>query len=323
MKNDCAIVRDLLPLYVDGVASEASSELVKKHLADCDDCLGVFRTMSDEETVRNLTEEKNEIITRQARFFKRRSALAGGIIAAILLVPILICLIVNLASGSGLNWFFIVLASLMTAASLTVVPLMLPANKGLWTLASFTGSLLLLLGICCLYSGGRWFFVAGSSSVFGLALFFLPFAVYSKPLAGLLGNRKGLAVMTALTVFYAGMMTSIGCYIKNTDFFRVAGSISAPFILYAWLMFLTIRYAWKRGWLKAAICTALTGLCMFFAAPMISALLGAGMSIPGFEPFVWNNATLNGNILWIALLGSLLLAAVFTLIAILSWRKKK
>jgi len=37
-KSECQIIRDLIPLYADGVASEASLRLVEGHLAGCDQC---------------------------------------------------------------------------------------------------------------------------------------------------------------------------------------------------------------------------------------------------------------------------------------------
>ncbi len=37
-KYECEIIQDLLPLYADGVASEASLEIVERHLAECASC---------------------------------------------------------------------------------------------------------------------------------------------------------------------------------------------------------------------------------------------------------------------------------------------
>ncbi len=36
--NKCAVVKDLLPLYADGVCSEESKKFVSEHLHECDDC---------------------------------------------------------------------------------------------------------------------------------------------------------------------------------------------------------------------------------------------------------------------------------------------
>ena len=38
MDFDCDLIRDLLPLYLDGVCSDASRRAVKAHLAGCADC---------------------------------------------------------------------------------------------------------------------------------------------------------------------------------------------------------------------------------------------------------------------------------------------
>ncbi len=38
MKVSCEIIKDLLPLYFDGVCSAQSKQLVDEHLSDCVDC---------------------------------------------------------------------------------------------------------------------------------------------------------------------------------------------------------------------------------------------------------------------------------------------
>ena len=38
MNNECSIVLDLLPLYVEGMLSEDTATFVKEHLAQCAAC---------------------------------------------------------------------------------------------------------------------------------------------------------------------------------------------------------------------------------------------------------------------------------------------
>lgn len=45
MKYPCNVIRDLLPLYHDGVCSAESTELVKAHLADCPDCTAYYAAL--------------------------------------------------------------------------------------------------------------------------------------------------------------------------------------------------------------------------------------------------------------------------------------
>ena len=237
MKYSCEIIRDLLPLYVDDVASPPSRQMVEEHLAECPDCQAMVGRLKNEETETAIAAEKETVIAAERRVFKRRSAVAGAVVAGILTIPVLVCLIVNLATGSGLGWFFIVLSALLVAASVTVVPLMAPENKGLWTLGSFAATLLLLFGVCCICTGGKWFFTAASAVLFGLSLVFLPFVVKSRVFSRIPSGRKGLAVMAADTVLFLLMMLAIGLRSGSPRFFPTAAAISLPILAAAWGIF--------------------------------------------------------------------------------------
>ncbi len=45
MKNECSIVRDILPLYVESMVSEETSAFVKDHLEHCADCSAEYEAM--------------------------------------------------------------------------------------------------------------------------------------------------------------------------------------------------------------------------------------------------------------------------------------
>ncbi|MBR5871118.1 MAG: zf-HC2 domain-containing protein [Clostridia bacterium] len=45
MKNECSIVRDLLPLYVENMVSEETANFVKAHLEECKNCREDYETM--------------------------------------------------------------------------------------------------------------------------------------------------------------------------------------------------------------------------------------------------------------------------------------
>ncbi|MDE6603855.1 MAG: zf-HC2 domain-containing protein [Lachnospiraceae bacterium] len=302
MKLGCNVIRDLLPLYADQICSEESRGLVEEHLADCKNCSVLLRQMRSEEMESSLETEAVDVIHRQANFFKRKSAVIGAAIAGVFMIPVLVCLIVNLATGAALDWFFIVLASLLTAASLSIVPLMVPDHKGLWTLGTFTASLLLLFGVICIYTGGTWFFLVSATVLFGISVCFLPFAVHAEPVRSLLGSFKGLTVMAVDTLLYVLMMGVIGVYVDASVFWRLAPRISFPCLVLAWFVFLLIRYAKCNGFLKAGLCTALIGVYSFFANYLVNRWIGTESSIPAFHPFIWRVDTIDGNIRWIVLL---------------------
>ena len=45
MKVSCEIIKDLLPLYYDGVCSNDSSAMIEKHLLECDNCKAELKEM--------------------------------------------------------------------------------------------------------------------------------------------------------------------------------------------------------------------------------------------------------------------------------------
>lgn len=216
MKAECDMIRDLLPLYADDVCSEASRRIIDTHLAECPACAAVLQQLRTEEIETDLKSETTQVIEHQAKRFKRRSAAVGTVIAGVLMIPVLVCLIVNLASGAALDWFFIVLGGLMVAASLIIVPLMAPQDKLFWTFCSFTVSLIALLGICCIYSGGSWFFTAASAVLFGLSAVGLPFLLRAAPVREKLGDfNRGFIVAAVDVILFANMMNMISLFSKS------------------------------------------------------------------------------------------------------------
>lgn len=116
------------------------------------------------------------------------------------------CAIGNLAAQGTLSWFWIVLAAVGLAASPTLVPalaIMNPKTEGVkWHLAaaSFLVWLELLLLICCLYTGGTWFPVAGTAVLFGAGLVLLPPLLPSLPAPEWLTGRKTALYLAVETV---------------------------------------------------------------------------------------------------------------------------
>ena len=276
MKYSCDLISDLLPLYKDEICSEASRKIVEEHLAECPDCKKILNSLNDVTIDEKIVKEKEEVIGTQAKFFKRKSALAGSIIGLIFSIPILVCLIVNLATGAGLTWFFIVLAGILVAASLIVVPLMLRENRMFITMASFTASVMLLLGIVCIYSRGDWFFVAAASTLFGLTMCFAPFIAYRRPVNAYLKNNKGLAIMTAYTATFVLMMLAIGLRVGMSEFFPMAFAISMPLVGMCWAIFAIVRYLRMNAAVKTGLSIASVGVLSGVLAQLVINAANAG-----------------------------------------------
>ncbi|MDR0952373.1 MAG: zf-HC2 domain-containing protein [Oscillospiraceae bacterium] len=319
MKTSCEIIRDLLPLYCDGVLSAASRELVEEHLNECADCRALLEKMKSGSLDETITRERSGVLTRHAKTEKRKSFVVGATMAGIFAIPILVCLIVNIATGSALDWFFIVLTALMTLASLTVVPLMVSEEKFFWTLVSFTGSLLLLLLSCCLYSGGDWFFITALSIVFGLSICFLPYVTNRLPLRGFAAENRGLLVMAADTVLLFGLIVAGLGY--NGGLSRLPNAIPSALIAITlpWVLFLVIHYLRASALIRAGICTAFTGVYLGFIEDAINWIIYGKVtpSIAQVNLTLWNETTTDNNITLLILIvgvaaGALLLALGLT-----------
>ena len=152
------------------------------------------------------------------------------------------------------------LAGILVAASLIVVPLMVPDNKMLITMGSFTASVILLLGIICIYSHGNWFPVAASATLFGLTMCFAPFIVYRRPVNALIKNHKGLAIMCAYTATFVLMMLCIGLLVGMKEFFPLAFAISMPLVAMCWAVFALVRYLRFNACVKTGLSITAIGI---------------------------------------------------------------
>ncbi len=47
MKNECSIIRDLLPLYAEAMVSAETAEYVEKHLENCPECKGELESLRE------------------------------------------------------------------------------------------------------------------------------------------------------------------------------------------------------------------------------------------------------------------------------------
>lgn len=79
MKNDmsCAIVRDLLPSYVDGLTSEETTDAVERHLAGCEDCRESRRLMGEAKPAEQAAGKEVDYLKKVHRRSTRRSLIIG------------------------------------------------------------------------------------------------------------------------------------------------------------------------------------------------------------------------------------------------------
>lgn len=274
MKNVCDVVQDILPLYADNVCSEASRELVEEHLPKCEKCSDTLQKLKGMVYESDILKEKENVLKHNYRSNRNRAFAAGGIIAAVLMVPVVVCLIVNIAAGHALDWFFIVLASLLVVASVTVVPLITAEKRFLYSSLSFLGTLLILLAVCCIYTGGRWFFIAAVAVLMGAATTILPIIADRYFSEGFRKRNKGLLVYCTDTILLLLLFLSISVYIGSAAFLKTAMLISAAPVAGMWILFIIVRYWRVNAFIRAGGFTAFLSAFIVFINPLISYILG-------------------------------------------------
>ena len=326
IKYECELIRDLLPLYQDGVCSQSSQKAVEEHLKNCCNCAQMAERLKNYEVDEVLIKEKNNVLTTHEKKERRKTVTIGMITAGVLFVPVIVCLICNLAIGHALNWFFIVLSSLILVASITVLPLVAERKKWIWTIFGFTCSLLFLLLTCCIYTGGSWFLVAAAGSILGLSVLLAPYVVGNIPLPRFLQNKKGLVVMIWDTVWIYLLIAACGIFVKGEYFYWHTGLCITTYCLWLpWFVFVVCRYFKMDKLIKSGLIVIAGGVYTAFTNDVICKVTGINQGGSIFDADMITGGTidrleaLNGNILLTVLILSVLAGGIL----ILAGLKKK
>ena len=110
MKNDltCAVVRDLLPSYVEGLTSEETNRAVESHLSACPDCMARKNAMAAPAEPAETAEQSREVdyLKTVKRKSGRRVVLAIACTLAVILAGVALKLFVigEPASRDGMSW---------------------------------------------------------------------------------------------------------------------------------------------------------------------------------------------------------------------------
>ena len=114
---------------------------------------------------------EEKVQAKKWRAFSLSWSLFFYIAYAIALIPCFIC---DLAINKGLTWFWIVMSALLLAFTFTNLPKLVKKHKLILLPLSMFLALCLLLGVCCIYTKGDWFWIPVLSVLFGMILIFTP-----------------------------------------------------------------------------------------------------------------------------------------------------
>lgn len=56
MKNECSVVKDLLPLYYENMLREDTAEFVEEHLKNCSECMADYNSLKEKDGLTRLSE---------------------------------------------------------------------------------------------------------------------------------------------------------------------------------------------------------------------------------------------------------------------------
>ncbi len=247
-------------------------------------------------------------------------------------ITLLTCFICNVAVNKALDWFWVVAASLACAGSFLLLPQYIQRHRLLVLSLSELGGLLLLLGVCRLYTGGNWFFVAALPILFAFACVFLPLFVVKYPFPRLIKKFAPTFCLLADILLLTVMFLAIEEYALREGYTEKRWTFSFALPLFSVLLafvvgciaderHLPIRRAYKHGILLAACAVfypAFLLLVEFLAEKALNAY-STTVRIPNFS--VWSGDYINYNVHALVIIALCLLSVGFFLFGFL--RKKK
>lgn len=260
-KLPCDVVQDLLPLYVDGVCSADSRQLVDAHLAECDDCRRVLADLQESETEVAFHADAKAVI-RAHNKHQSKTALALGVLISVFLTGVMgVMLYVTMKGWSDWQTTITVGASLLFLAGLTAVPL-LASSKRL-TKAIVFSTLALVLVILCEEAffgeeSGLETLQIITATIFAISLFTFPVVVRQAHLPEPLCHHKLVITMLWDSIWFVLMMLFLAIDVPQEMGFVMVATLSL--VAVAWLIALAARYLRVHWLAKCGIAVVLLAL---------------------------------------------------------------
>lgn len=288
--------------------------------------------VTEHELITASEDLRQKEMERHAQRYERIVKGYIGSIHILLGIAVIACFIVNLVLSHGLNWFFVVIAALMVAYSLLVLPVMIEKNQGLIVLGGFYVSLNLLLACCRLLYGGTWFTVTFVSVLFGFVAVFLPYVLRKISLPDGLYRHRALFVMAVDTLLLvltvgAASMRNVTVMGGGLPGFSVFWTVALPVTLVAvslpWILLVVIRYIRINGFFKASLCLMACGAYLGLLNSVIAMFVdGVPFRLPAVNLRDWSLPYINGNIYLVCALVCFGMAMVFAFAGIWTEMRK-
>ena len=184
------------------------------------------------------------------------------------------CFICNLAIDKSLTWFWIVVAALSLSFTFTNLPQLIKRHKLILLPLSNYLTLCLLLGVCCIYTKGNWFWITTISVLLGLAILFIPiyisrYKIFSrlKKFNDFVSVGIDFILLNILLVVVYSFTISNG-YSSNNWYLQIALPITLTLYLFINII-LSVRFLKINRLLKTSIILFLTDI-IYLIVPFIN-----------------------------------------------------
>lgn len=204
-------------------------------------------------------------------FFAVAYAIAAGV-----------CFICDLAVCHRLDWFWIVLTSLLLAFAFTNLPFMVRENRAVICLGWATGALLLLLLSCWWFAGGRW--ILGGFAITALSLA-LPWGVWA--IRRLWKGRGAVGIMALFTVWVFALLAVIRLFTEGGWLMSLGWPVAGFCLAFLWAYFTVAYWLPVSGWCKAGLLTAITAFAIPLGDGFTTWLATGQRAATLFQYFAW------------------------------------
>ncbi len=307
--DNCGLVRDLLPLYVDGVCGEESRRLVEEHVASCPDCAKMLGKLKNSACEDSLRREAYAVLA--PRRWRNRAFAASCALAAFASVPACLLAQTMQRAEDKYAWLLLLAPALLVVMSATMLPLRTRRYTGRWTVLGYAASLMLLCMACAVYvaegaegftSGTVFFLLVTVALGMVYAFVVLPWAAKDESFLRRSGNLK-----SAWGAAYILLLADTFCLARPMPGLMAAGCVLTLGLLTAAAV---ILYRRLRIDVRARL-----GLCVTVVGSGLAWLIRPLLVLTGAEKNVVR-AALVGRA-WLAV-GSALAGAA--LVALGAWR---
>jgi len=322
-RKQCDVVQDLLPLYCDDACSASSRAFVESHLAECDACRNIYEKLKNDTVDRIIKEESRGVLERHEKKERTVAYKTGLVIAGLLLIPVLITLIVGLASGGGLMVSAVVTASMLLVGALTAVPLIADRRKFVKTILCGVIALLLILFFVDRMNGGGAFLFWSVPTIFGISVVLFPFVIRGVRLPAVLADKKALITMLWDTLWLYLTIAEVCGHSQNWSGMRVGCIVASVLMTGVWLVFLVLRYTKGNAWIKSGCVVLICAVWTAFANDVCLFLTDGikQLTIRSADFSNWStDLCVNANVYAITLIAGSVIAVLLMVIGIIKKR---